>query len=80
MSETHPETAVGPEVVALTEGWLLPALANNVPMALALEIFLRLDGPAQLRQSFESRGVLGEELVPCLLSPSRRATSVSSRW
>ena len=62
-------TAVGAEVVALTEGLLLRALVNNGPMALALEIFLRLDGPAQLRQSFESRGVLGQELVPCLLGP-----------
>ena len=56
--------------MALTEGLLLPTLANNVPMALALEILLRLDGPAQLRQSFESRGVLGQELVPCLLGPA----------
>ena len=68
-SETHPQTAVAPEVVALMEGVLLRALVNNGPMALALEIFLRLDGPAQFRQSFESRGVLGQELVPCLLGP-----------
>ena len=51
------------------EGVLLRALVNNGPMALALEIFLRLDGPAQFRQSFESRRVLGQELVPCLLGP-----------
>jgi hypothetical protein len=31
------------------EGVLLRALVNNGPMALALEIFLRFDGPVQVR-------------------------------
>jgi hypothetical protein len=45
-SETHPQTPVAPEIVSLMEGVLLPALVNNVPIALELEIFLCLDGPA----------------------------------
>ena len=38
-SETHPQSPVAPEIVALMERVLLPALVNNVPIALALEIF-----------------------------------------
>ncbi len=68
-SETHPQTAVAPEVVALINGVLLRAPVNNAPMPLALEIFLPFYGPAELRQSFERGGVLGKELGPCQLGP-----------
>ena len=48
-SETHPQTAVASEVVALMEGVLLLTLANKVPAALTLDILLRFDGPVQVR-------------------------------
>ena len=47
-------------------GVLLPALVNNLPIALTLESFLRLDGPAQFRQSFESRRGPGPRTRPVL--------------